>query len=51
MYAASPLPYLSGGSAYASGSADLLIEAALGAIKRDDNSRAEHSAPVLRLRC
>ena len=40
-YAASPLPYLSGGSTYASANAELLLDVALGAIKRDDKSRAE----------
>ena len=40
-YSASPLPYVVGASAFASGKANFLIEAALSAIKRDDTSRAE----------
>jgi spermidine synthase len=40
-YATSPLPYLGGASAMASNNADLLTEAALGAVKRDDRARAE----------
>jgi Tfp pilus assembly protein PilF len=40
-YAASPLPYISGGPTYPTANADLLLQVALGAIKRDDKSRAE----------
>jgi tetratricopeptide (TPR) repeat protein len=40
-YATSPLPYLDGQSSFARGEADLLVEAALGAVKRDDRPRAE----------
>lgn len=40
-YATSPLPYLEGQSSFAHSEADLLVEAALGAVKRDDRDRAE----------
>jgi tetratricopeptide (TPR) repeat protein len=40
-HATSPLPYLDGMSSFARGEADLLVEAALGAVKRDDRDRAE----------
>lgn len=40
-YAASPVPYLDGTTAFGSGRADLLTEAALGAVKRNDDARAE----------
>jgi spermidine synthase len=40
-YAASPLPYLSGGSPHPSSNAELLLEVALAAINRDDKRRAE----------
>jgi spermidine synthase len=40
-HATSPLPYLDGQSSFARGEADLLVEAALGAVKRDDRDRAE----------
>ena len=40
-YAASPLPYLDGG---AGGESGLMVNAALGAIKRDDRARAEQFA-------
>jgi spermidine synthase len=40
-YATSPLPYLDGQAPFARGEADLLVEAALGAVKRDDRERAE----------
>lgn len=40
-YATSPLRYLDGKSNLPSGDADLLTEAALGAVKRDDRDRAE----------
>jgi spermidine synthase len=40
-HATSPSPYLDGMSSFARGEADLLVEAALGAVKRDDRDRAE----------
>jgi spermidine synthase len=40
-YAASPLDYLDGSKSLMHGEADLLTEAALGAVKRDDRDRAE----------
>ncbi|PYT06041.1 MAG: hypothetical protein DMF60_10205, partial [Acidobacteria bacterium] len=40
-YAASPLDYLDGSKSFMHGEADLLTEAALGAVKRDDRDRAE----------
>src|SRR5204862_2091992 len=43
-YAASPLQYLDGGSPFANAEADLLTEAALGAVKRNDEARAEQFA-------
>lgn len=43
-YAASPLPYLDGGAAYAGAEAGLLTEAALGAVKRSDEGRGEQFA-------
>jgi spermidine synthase len=43
-YAASPVQYLEGTTAFASATADLLTEAALGAVKRNDEARAEQFA-------
>jgi spermidine synthase len=43
-YAASPLPYLDGGAAFAGAEAGLLTEAALGAVKRNDEARGEQFA-------
>jgi Tfp pilus assembly protein PilF len=40
-HAASPLKYVSGNPSYAAANADLLLEAALRAVKRDDRGRAE----------
>jgi spermidine synthase len=40
-YATSPLPYLDGHTPFAGDEADLLVQAALGAVKRDDRERAE----------
>lgn len=40
-YAASPLKYLDGSKSLLHGQAELLTEAALGAVKRDDRDRAE----------
>jgi tetratricopeptide (TPR) repeat protein len=39
--ATSPLPYLEGQKSFARSEADLMVEAALGAVKRDDRGRAE----------
>ena len=43
-YAASPVPYLDGSTAFAGAQAGLLTEAALGAAKRSDEARAEQFA-------
>lgn len=43
-FAASPLPYLDGGHTFANSEADLLTEAALAAVKRNDEARAEQFA-------
>jgi len=43
-YAASPLKYLSGGSSFAEEQAGLLIDASVGAVKRNDKQRAEQFA-------
>ncbi|MEK6300642.1 MAG: fused MFS/spermidine synthase [Acidobacteriota bacterium] len=43
-HAASPLPYLDADLAGAHGESDLLVKAALGAVKRDDHLRAEQFA-------
>jgi len=43
-YAASPLPYLDGSAGYAGAEAGLLTEAALGAVKRNDEARGEQFA-------
>ncbi|HWO02893.1 MAG TPA: fused MFS/spermidine synthase, partial [Blastocatellia bacterium] len=43
-YAASPLPYLDAAMAGGQRESDLLVKAALGAVKRDDRARAEQFA-------
>lgn len=43
-YAASPLKYMSGGSTFAEEQAGLLIDASVGAVKRNDKQRAEQFA-------
>lgn len=44
VYAASPLPYLDGSGAFPGAEAGLLTEAALGAVKRNDEARGEQFA-------